>query len=86
MGFLYSQEEVEVDSLIHSSSIRYYIHAREDFNLGLPVSVYLNLTHTLNRSATTAGFHDLLYCKKYFKLSFEIVKTKNVFISNCQIQ
>ena len=41
-----------------------------DSNQGLQVSVYLNLTHTLNHSATTAGCHSTLMLQLFCVLAF----------------
>ena len=37
-----------------------------DSNLGLQVSVYLNLAHALNRLATTAGCNNIFICLKSY--------------------
>ena len=41
-----------------------------DSNQGLRVSVYLNWTHTLNHSATTAGCHSTLMLQLFCVLAF----------------
>ena len=50
--------------------IQVIVIPRRDSNQGLRVSVYLNWTHILNHSATTAGCHSTLMLQLFCVLAF----------------
>ena len=50
----------------HLNRTIYNSHPEQDSNLGLRVSVYLNLIHALNCSATTAGLQHILKVLNFF--------------------
>ena len=59
-----------------------YGNPKRGFEPGSSMSVYLNLTHALNRSATTVGFTSVFFCLLLSSKQNKTIENKNRMLLN----